>query len=131
MTKFIKSFIIVSALLLGFAFTPIGIDSASADTSYNTTVNPGEKKKLASESVWADAQVVGLQAKVYSSSTVSATYYVYDDAGRLISQKTYYGETEVNFEVDANALGETISLWVKNLRTGINDLFKAVGTLLD
>lgn len=131
MSKFIKTFILASALLLGFSFSTVGVDTASADTSYNTTVKPGEKKKVAEESIWADAEIVGFQTKVYSSSTITATYYSYDASGRLISQETFYNETEVKVVVDANALGENISVWIKNLRSGINDIVKAWGTLID
>lgn len=119
-------------ILAGAVATSIAVPSAaSADTAYNTTLNPGQTKTIATEAIWADAELVGTQYPVYSTGNCGVTYIVKDTSGNTKAQKTSYIEGEVRFYIDLNAIGQTFIVSAKNVYTGAKDFVKLVGKLFD
>lgn len=128
MAKIIKPFILASVLLLGLSIIPL--NQASADTSINTTVSPGEKKKVAQEGILADFSMAGVQSSIYANGYSKAEYYTENSNGTTISKKTYYGygEISIKFTVDANGIGQQFSVFIKNIGSAV---LKFIGKLDD
>ncbi|CAG9622775.1 hypothetical protein [Sutcliffiella rhizosphaerae] len=123
----IKSLLIAIALILGFSSFPAG---ASADTAYNTTLNPGEQKQLAREYIIGGGSVVGNQQNVFSGGNRGVQYVIQDGSGNNIKVENHYNVT-VNITFDAGLLGKFISLIARNLNRGSSDAVKVTGTLKD
>lgn len=119
--------ILMSALLL-LAIVPL---SASADSSYNATVPGGKAVKLAEEPIYLGSTVKGTQTKLYSTGSIGAQYYITNSVGETVDSKICYCSGNIELDFSTKALGETLSLWVKNLYTGTYDAFKLVGTWFD
>lgn len=128
MVKKIMSMSIASIALLCIAFGPL---SVSADSNYNATVQPGKAVKLAEEPIWLGTTVQGTQSKVFSSGNIGVQYSVQDNSGNPIDSRIIYGDHPVDLEFDTKALGETLSLWAKNLYNSALDTVKLVGTWFD
>ncbi|MFE7064229.1 hypothetical protein ACFVAD_19035 [Sutcliffiella sp. NPDC057660] len=119
-------------ILAGVVATSIAVpNAASADTAYNTTLNPGQTKTIATEAIWADAELIGTQYPVYSTGNCGVQYIVVDSSGNVKAQKTSYVEGQVNFYLDLNAIGQTFAVKAKNVYNGAKDFIKLVGNLFD
>ncbi|KOS61636.1 hypothetical protein FJQ98_25230 [Lysinibacillus agricola] len=125
-----KAFILTAALLITGVFAlPTG---AFADSNYNATVQPGEKAKLATESMWLSNYVQGSQNSVYANGNCGVTYIITDSNNNTKGQKTVYGnDNSVNITFDLGSLGETLTLWGKNIYNGARDAVKLIGKWLD
>ena len=123
----LKTLFLATALLLSFTMVPL---AASADSSYNKTIQPGEKVKLAEEPIWLGTTVKGTQTPVYSTGNSGVQYIVQNNNGTIIGQQTVYN-FNVNVGIDTKALGVTLSLWGKNIYSGAKDAIKVIGTWFD
>lgn len=123
-----KTLFLATALLLSFSIViPL---AASADGNFNATIQPGEKVKLAEEPIWLGTTVTGTQSPVYSTGNCGVQYIVQNNNGTIIGQQTNYNYN-FSFNIDTKALGETLSLWGKNVYTGAKDVVKTIGKWLD
>lgn len=123
----IKILILSTALLLSLSIMPNG---ASADSSFNKTIQPGQTQWLAEESIWLGTTVQGSQRPVYSGGNSGVIYIVKDSKGATVGQNVNY-ELNFSINIDTKALGETLSLWGKNVYKGAKDAVKVVGKWLD
>ncbi|MFE7064228.1 hypothetical protein ACFVAD_19030 [Sutcliffiella sp. NPDC057660] len=119
-------------ILAGVVATSIAVpNAASADTAYNTTLNPGQTKTIATEAIWADAELIGTQYLVYSTGNSGVQYIVTDTSGNIKAQKTCYCNGEIQFDLDLNAIGQTFVVKAKNVYNGAKDYIKLIGKLID
>lgn len=119
-------------ILAGVVATSIVVpNTAFADTAYNTTLDPGQTKTIATESIWGDAKLVGTQYAVYSTGNSGVTYIVTDTSGNIKAMKTCYCNGQLEFDIDLNAIGQTFVVKAKNVYTGAKDFIKLVGKLID
>ncbi|MEK3977312.1 hypothetical protein MKZ20_21905 [Psychrobacillus sp. FSL K6-2684] len=129
MLKKVKSTILAGAILVSLTALPFG---AAADSNYNATIQPGDSTRLAQEVIWADAHLTGSQNSVYSTGNCGVNYYVTNNSGTIQDSEIVYGnKTTVTVNFDLGAIGETLTLWGKNIYNGARDAVKVIGTWFD
>ncbi|CAG9622772.1 hypothetical protein [Sutcliffiella rhizosphaerae] len=118
-------------ILAGAVATSIAVPtSASADTPYNTVLDPGQTKEIAREAIWGNAKLQGTQNPIYSGGGNGVSYIIEDTSGNQHTVRTCYCN-RVEFDFNLNSLGKTFVVKAKNLYKGTRVAVRIIGTFID